>query len=94
MTRAFLEGSCCSLHRPPSFLLCRQVKAGYSSERQCYEIISQSSYRRHEQVFINYGAHDNTKLLLEYGFIVPHNPHNSVPVELGESAQQRARRAG
>ena len=62
--------------------VCRQVSAGFNVESQCYEISSQCSYRKHEQVFISYGPHDNIKLLVEYGFTVPDNPHSSVPIYL------------
>ncbi len=36
-----------------------------------------------KEVFINYGPHDDVKLLLEYGFIIgKENPHNHVPISL------------
>lgn len=34
-------------------------------------------------MFINYGPHDNRKLLMEYGFILPHNLHNTVKFSVG-----------
>lgn len=33
-------------------------------------------------MFINYGPHDNRKLLIEYGFILPKNLHNTVTFSL------------
>ena len=33
-------------------------------------------------MFINYGPHDNRKLLIEYGFILPKNLHNAVTFSL------------
>lgn len=32
-------------------------------------------------MFINYGPHGNRKLLLEYGFVLPYNCHNSVKID-------------
>lgn len=57
-----------------------QVKAAFNEETRCYEIRTGSSCRRHEEVFICYGPHDNQRLLLEYGFVAARNPHACVYV--------------
>ncbi|XP_017528466.1 SET domain-containing protein 4 isoform X2 [Manis javanica] len=57
-----------------------QVKAAFNEETHCYEIRTASSCRKHEEVFICYGPHDNQRLLLEYGFVSIHNPHACVYV--------------
>lgn len=57
-----------------------EVTTGLNLVNQCYEILTEVSYKKHEQVFINYGPHDNLKLYTEYGFILPDNPHANVPV--------------
>ncbi|XP_070108285.1 SET domain-containing protein 4 isoform X7 [Equus caballus] len=60
-----------------------QVQAGFNEETRCYEIRTVSSCRKHEEVFICYGPHDNQRLLLEYGFVSIHNPHACVYVSKG-----------
>ncbi|XP_005375769.1 PREDICTED: SET domain-containing protein 4 isoform X2 [Chinchilla lanigera] len=57
-----------------------QVKAAFNEETGCYGIRTASSCRKHEEVFICYGPHDNHRLLLEYGFVSPCNPHACVYV--------------
>lgn len=61
-----------------------QVTTGINQENSCYEITTLVPYDQFTQVFINYGPHDNIKLCIEYGFILPSNPHNYVPVTLEE----------
>ena len=36
------------------------------------------------QVFINYGPHSNTVLLLEYGFLLPHNQQDGISLQLSQ----------
>nr|XP_056714545.1 SET domain-containing protein 4 [Euleptes europaea] len=57
-----------------------QVKAGFNEKTGCYEIKTLSRCAKYKEVFINYGPHDDQRLLLEYGFVAPSNPHNSVHV--------------
>uniref|UniRef100_A0A3B5M5U0 SET domain containing 4 n=1 Tax=Xiphophorus couchianus TaxID=32473 RepID=A0A3B5M5U0_9TELE len=65
-----------------------QVKAGFNEQTKCYEISSVCDTPRYEQVFINYGSHDNQRLLLEYGFVAMNNPHSVVYVEPGKSGEK------
>ena len=48
---------------------------------RCYQIFTRTKFKKGDQVFINYGPHNNRKLLVEYGFILPCNCHNSVTVD-------------
>ncbi|KAL1788607.1 SET domain-containing protein 4 isoform X1, partial [Sigmodon hispidus] len=57
-----------------------QVKAAFNEQTGCYEIRTASRCRKHQEVFICYGPHDNQRLLLEYGFVSFSNPHACVPV--------------
>ncbi|CAG00359.1 unnamed protein product, partial [Tetraodon nigroviridis] len=63
-------------HRPDV-----QVRAGFNEVTKCYEIRSVSGILRYQQAFINYGSHDNQRLMLEYGFVAPRNPHSVVYVD-------------
>lgn len=58
-----------------------KVEAGYNQESGCYEIHTGDTYRKHSQVFISYGNHDNYHLLVEYGFTLPDNPNDVFQVE-------------
>jgi ATP-binding cassette subfamily B (MDR/TAP) protein 7 len=38
-----------------------------------YQLFTDTPFNKNEQIFINYGTFNNTKLLLEYGFYIPGN---------------------
>ncbi|XP_048349487.1 SET domain-containing protein 4 isoform X2 [Sphaerodactylus townsendi] len=58
-----------------------QVKAAFNERTRCYEIKTLSHCAKYQEVFINYGPHDDQRLLLEYGFVAASNPHNCVHVD-------------
>lgn len=43
-----------------------------------YELRTLTPYKKYEQIFISYGAHDNVKLLCEYGFFLPGNKFDRI----------------
>lgn len=45
-----------------------------------FEIVTNNTYEPGDQVFINYGSHDNKKLFLEYGFVLSDNPNDVVTI--------------
>ncbi|KND04362.1 protein-lysine N-methyltransferase [Spizellomyces punctatus DAOM BR117] len=58
-----------------------KIQAGFDATGQSYRIRTLMPYEPGEQVFINYGPHDNSFLLAEYGFVLRHNPYNHVIVD-------------
>ena len=50
-------------------------------------VYSDRSYKKFEQVFINYGEKGNADLLLLYGFALDRNPFNSVDISVGLSKE-------
>ncbi|CAG2248136.1 unnamed protein product [Mytilus edulis] len=61
-----------------------EVEAGFNKNNNCFEIKTYNSFRKYDQVFISYGAHSNTHLLMEYGFILPDNPHDVYELDYDE----------
>ncbi|KAF4527612.1 hypothetical protein B566_EDAN016298 [Ephemera danica] len=45
-----------------------------------YELRSSANFKKYDQVFISYGAHNNVTLCLEYGFVVADNPNDFVSI--------------
>lgn len=54
------------------------------NESEFYQIKSVTSYKRGSQVFINYGAHNNLQLYMEYGFVIPQNPLDEIKFDLSD----------
>ncbi len=67
-----------------------RVKAGLDLRARnggsVYQLVSESSSAAYDEVFINYGPHCNMKLALEYGFVVPQNSNDFVPLTLEDLA--------
>ncbi|CAI2166878.1 9917_t:CDS:10, partial [Funneliformis geosporum] len=58
-----------------------KIKGEFNQATQCYEITTFTPYKKGNQVFINYGPHDNFFILMEYGFVIPNNPYNYVSLD-------------
>ncbi|CAL1544509.1 unnamed protein product [Lymnaea stagnalis] len=64
-----------------------QMSAGLNTSSSCYEIVTQDKFEAHDQIFICYGAYDNTRLLVNYGFTLPQNVHNMYYITLDNIKQ-------
>ncbi|KAJ1643596.1 hypothetical protein IWQ61_010514, partial [Dispira simplex] len=53
----------------------------FDHSRQSFIIRTNQPVLPGNEAFINYGPHDNVKLVCEYGFWVPGNPHDLVPLD-------------
>ncbi|ELU17670.1 hypothetical protein CAPTEDRAFT_97123, partial [Capitella teleta] len=62
-----------------------EVNARFDDSSKSYKITTLTACKPYDQVFINYGPHSNEKLLLEYGFTLPCNPHNNISLTLSQS---------
>lgn len=51
-------------------------------DKQVSEVIADRDFAPHEEVLIRYGKFSNATLLLEFGFIVPHNIHDQVQIHI------------
>ncbi|KAI9492403.1 hypothetical protein BDB00DRAFT_765520 [Zychaea mexicana] len=58
-----------------------KIESGFNVRTQCFEIRTLTPYKKGEQVFINYGPHDNMAILREYGFVIPDNVFNYVSLD-------------
>jgi ATP-binding cassette subfamily B (MDR/TAP) protein 7 len=47
-----------------------------------YELYTQIARKKFDQIFVNYGAHNNTKLYIEYGFIIRNNQMDYLEITL------------
>ncbi|OWA52481.1 putative SET domain-containing protein 4 [Hypsibius exemplaris] len=65
-----------------------RVQTRWNGAEDAFEIITECRYQAGEQVFINYGAHDNMNLAIHYGFTMPRNPLSEVLFDLGDVAKK------
>lgn len=61
-----------------------EAKLREKSQGLYYELVTETAYKKYEQIFISYGSHDNVKLLCEYGFFVPQNELDVVAFDMNE----------
>eukprot|EP00123_Amoebidium_parasiticum_P003822 comp15138_c0_seq1/m.11828 comp15138_c0_seq1/g.11828 ORF comp15138_c0_seq1/g.11828 comp15138_c0_seq1/m.11828 type:complete len:544 (-) comp15138_c0_seq1:4-1635(-) len=54
----------------------------FDSERRCVDINCFRPCEAGEQLFLNYGSMQNWQLVLYYGFALPNNQYDAIPVEL------------
>ncbi|KRT79956.1 SET domain-containing protein [Oryctes borbonicus] len=51
-----------------------------------YTLTTLNAYKKHQQIYISYGSHDNEKLFCEYGFFLSHNHLDHIQYSLEEIA--------
>ncbi|KAJ8913508.1 hypothetical protein NQ315_017058 [Exocentrus adspersus] len=55
------------------FLARTEAKVVERDGKLFYQLQTLNKYKKHQQIFISYGSHDNSKLVMEYGFFIPGN---------------------
>ncbi|CAG8555112.1 4082_t:CDS:2, partial [Paraglomus occultum] len=58
-----------------------KIMGEFNQQTKCYQITTMTTIKKGEEVFINYGPHDNFRLLIEYGFTIPNNSFNYVSMD-------------
>ncbi|KAI5693865.1 hypothetical protein M8J75_006978 [Diaphorina citri] len=61
-----------------------QVEAMLIQTENSYQVKTLVPVSKYDQVFIEYGAHSNLKLLIDYGFTVPNNQHDAIALSLDD----------
>ncbi|XP_066263749.1 SET domain-containing protein 4-like isoform X1 [Branchiostoma lanceolatum] len=59
-----------------------KIRHRYNDKSRCLESRTGTVYRKHAEVMNSYGRADNDNLLLEFGFVVPGNPADTVTFNL------------
>lgn len=52
--------------------------------KEFYQIVTLKPFDKGSQVFINYGAHNNLKLYIDYGFFIPCNPLDEIHFDISD----------
>lgn len=63
----------CQLSHSAAFIEINIHKFKSKESKLTYQLINKNPVKKFDQIFINYGNHNNTKLILEYGFIIRNN---------------------
>lgn len=63
----------CQLTHSESSIEKNAEKIKIGDVKLSYQLCTLKAFKKFEQIFINYGSYNNTKLLLEYGFTIPDN---------------------
>lgn len=59
-----------------------RAKSFIKVTKSSYSLINSMDNTKYEQIFINYGAHNNEKLLLDYGFFIKDNQDDFIEVTI------------
>ncbi|KAH7381565.1 hypothetical protein BKA66DRAFT_441980 [Pyrenochaeta sp. MPI-SDFR-AT-0127] len=57
------------------------VGCSAKSDSKGYSVTADREYKAGEEVYITYGSHTNDFLLVEYGFMLDSNTHDSIPLD-------------
>lgn len=77
-------GTRTQLSRSEMFIKLFSDKLKNNEVSMTYRIYTETPLKKNEQIFINYGSFNNTKMLLEYGFFIPDNKNDLLEFTLSD----------